>query len=322
MFDIGMPEFMVIAVVALVVLGPERLPEVMGKIGRGYRQLRTMSNELLSEARSQWEAGMQEVEGVTNTISGTWQDATAQDDTTPAAPPPRVYQVPSQMEQPTTAANAGPWVLHAMHRGSTPDVEVSDPSYPDSPTALPRRAPASDDVLAEDVAGGPMLMGPAVTEDELAAWSYDLPDEPLDEPISGTDDLLREAQPVPVAGGLDEDGAAKPAEPVSTAMAAPVPTNGAYGTHANGAATAVTAADLHAATTTTNGAAGGAFRAPAAGWVHDEESVEAIRERTIIELYRQGSLTADAAAAALDVETDEFLGYVELVQATEAKARV
>ncbi len=38
MFDIGMPEFMIIGVVALVVLGPERLPEIMGKLSRGYLQ--------------------------------------------------------------------------------------------------------------------------------------------------------------------------------------------------------------------------------------------------------------------------------------------
>ena len=309
MFDIGMPEFMVIAVVALVVIGPERLPEVMGKIGRAYYKMRTMSNELIGEARAQWEEGMKEVEGVTSTISSTWQDATSAENNELMPPPPRLYQVPPLADQPTTAATAGPWALHAMHRQSTPDVEVHDRSYPESPTALPRRAPASEEPMAEDVAGGPMLMGPAITEDELAAWAYDLPEEPLDEPVSGTDDLLREAQPVPEA-----------TEAMATeVMATTTGTNGVYSAHANGA---VAAADLPHAPF--DGAAGGvpaASAAPAAGWVQDEESVEAIRERTIIELYRQGSLTAGAAAAALDVTSSEFLGYVELVQATEANAR-
>ena len=58
MFGIGSPEFIVIAVVALVVLGPERIPDVMRRIGQFYRQAREMSDSLTSELRQQWEEGM------------------------------------------------------------------------------------------------------------------------------------------------------------------------------------------------------------------------------------------------------------------------
>jgi sec-independent protein translocase protein TatB len=297
MFDIGMPEFMVIAVVAMVVIGPERLPAVMGKIGRTYRQLRTMSNELIGEARAQWEEGMKEVEGVSSTISDAWQEAASDSAAQPNLPPPPVYQVPVSGDQPQTAAAAGPWALHAMHRvWSSSEVEVLDPSYPeDSPFALPRRAPAADEAPIDDAAGGPMLMGPAPTHDELAAWAYDLPEAPLDAPLSGTDDVLRDVQPA------------------AHALAGPVASsaNGSYGT--NGAAT-------HAQVT---GRAAGSARntqaAGAAGWVQGEESVEAIRERTIIDLYRKGALSAEAAAIELGVPADEFLAWVELALATEER---
>jgi TatA/E family protein of Tat protein translocase len=44
-FGIGMPELLVILVVALVVLGPKRLPEIARSLGRGMAEFRRASNE-------------------------------------------------------------------------------------------------------------------------------------------------------------------------------------------------------------------------------------------------------------------------------------
>ena len=49
MFDVGLPEFMVLAIVAIFVFGPDRLPEVARQAGRLVRQLR----EMVTAARSQ-----------------------------------------------------------------------------------------------------------------------------------------------------------------------------------------------------------------------------------------------------------------------------
>lgn len=53
MFDIGFWELMLVGVVALVVLGPERLPVVAKKVGRmiakGRRQLSELQRELEQE---------------------------------------------------------------------------------------------------------------------------------------------------------------------------------------------------------------------------------------------------------------------------------
>ena len=43
MFGIGLPELMLIMVLALLVLGPQRLPEVARMVGRAYAQLRRAS---------------------------------------------------------------------------------------------------------------------------------------------------------------------------------------------------------------------------------------------------------------------------------------
>jgi sec-independent protein translocase protein TatA len=51
MFGIGLPEVMVILAVALIVLGPQRLPEVARMLGRAYAQLRRASEEFQQTIR-------------------------------------------------------------------------------------------------------------------------------------------------------------------------------------------------------------------------------------------------------------------------------
>lgn len=54
MFGIGMPELMVIMVVALVVLGPKRLPEIARALGKGLAEFRRATadvNEELQKAQ-------------------------------------------------------------------------------------------------------------------------------------------------------------------------------------------------------------------------------------------------------------------------------
>ena len=49
MFNIGLGELFVIALLVLVVVGPERLPSIMREIGKYAYQLRTIVNELTSQ---------------------------------------------------------------------------------------------------------------------------------------------------------------------------------------------------------------------------------------------------------------------------------
>ena len=51
-----MPELVVILVVALLVLGPKRLPEVARSIGRAVGEFRRQSTEVMEELQTQLDA--------------------------------------------------------------------------------------------------------------------------------------------------------------------------------------------------------------------------------------------------------------------------
>jgi Tat protein translocase TatB subunit len=46
MFGIGFPELLLIAIIALVVIGPKRLPDLARALGRGFAEFRRASDEL------------------------------------------------------------------------------------------------------------------------------------------------------------------------------------------------------------------------------------------------------------------------------------
>ena len=60
LFGIGMGELFLLLVLALVVIGPERLPEVAGQMGRTVADLRRQVTELTSEFQRSLEVATEE----------------------------------------------------------------------------------------------------------------------------------------------------------------------------------------------------------------------------------------------------------------------
>lgn len=97
MFGIGTPELIVILAVALIVLGPQRLPEVARALGKGLAELRRATGGIrdeLDSARSMLEA-----------------EARAATRAHVAPPPDTVAQAPAPT--PPAGAAAGPAVTAA-----------------------------------------------------------------------------------------------------------------------------------------------------------------------------------------------------------------
>ena len=94
MFDIGFSELLVIAVVALVVLGPERLPKAARFAGLWVRKARAqwfaMKNELEQElAHEELRRSLQETRQALQEVQqGVQLDTPMQDAPPPSTPPP------------------------------------------------------------------------------------------------------------------------------------------------------------------------------------------------------------------------------------------
>ena len=64
MFGIGMPELLVILGLALIILGPKKLPEIARSLGKAMREFRRATTDL----REQFEEETKELKDVTDTI--------------------------------------------------------------------------------------------------------------------------------------------------------------------------------------------------------------------------------------------------------------
>jgi len=68
--SIGMPELILIFIVALLVFGPKKLPEIGKSIGKGLAEFKRASDDLKRTIEQEIEQGKQEVASVREHVTG------------------------------------------------------------------------------------------------------------------------------------------------------------------------------------------------------------------------------------------------------------
>ena len=169
-FGLGPLEILLIVVLALIVFGPEKLPQIMAQVGRAIAEFRRTTGELsdefnrtiqaelaetrgvLDETKSAMTGMQSAVSGMQTSISSALSTATAPVLTTPA-PSPAVTTTASITNGTNGAhtdaaplADNSKWSWESSAPApSAPPVNVAPAA--DIPAAKPRRPTRSDDLL-------------------------------------------------------------------------------------------------------------------------------------------------------------------------------
>jgi sec-independent protein translocase protein TatB len=144
-FGFGPLEIMLIAVIALIVFGPAKLPEIMGNIGRAIAEFRKVTGELSSEFNRTIQAEIDQTRAVVDSTRSVVDSAVA---------PPRAA-TPASVPEPVGAAvaangvgaTAAPAASAATSSPSTWSWETATPKPPTPPAAPSAPAPAPPDDL-------------------------------------------------------------------------------------------------------------------------------------------------------------------------------
>jgi sec-independent protein translocase protein TatB len=122
MFDIGFSELMVIAVVALIVIGPERLPKVARTLGHLFGRMQRYVNDVKADISREMELdelkklqmSMQDAarsfeQSVTREVSATESELQKiAQEANPTAPPPAAVDTPAIADASSAALNTDP----------------------------------------------------------------------------------------------------------------------------------------------------------------------------------------------------------------------
>jgi sec-independent protein translocase protein TatB len=129
-FHLSGTEIIVILLLALVILGPEKLPDAMRKAGRAYSELRKMANSFQSEVKSVLDEPMEELRGTADAI----RDAT--NFTGEAKKPTRnPAPTPAKPAQPAAATDAEPVTEPVARTEPEPEPTTIDELFADDDEA-------------------------------------------------------------------------------------------------------------------------------------------------------------------------------------------
>lgn len=206
MFNLQGSEIIIVLLLALVVLGPEKLPDAMRKLGQFYAELKKMSSGFQEEFRAAVEEPMRELRDTANTLRDSADFTKLQEGERSEKPksaemsavgdpsPEPVADIPT-FESPGDGADSAPTV--AEDSRPAPFSGVSSAAPRTGPAAMPTPPPPFASMTTEEAGesvdsaepgaadeGGPVSNGPA--HDAPADVPTD--DSPTDVRVDGLDD--------------------------------------------------------------------------------------------------------------------------------------
>jgi sec-independent protein translocase protein TatB len=186
-FNLQGSEIIFLLLIALVVLGPEKLPDAIRKFGRAYAEFKKMANGFQGELKSALDEPMRELKDTADAMRNavnfsddpsTSPAGTATDPTLPVAPPPKREQglnfgsANPRRTQPVddTAADAAAGATTPAP--VAPAAEAPKPGGLNFGAAARRERPARDPLAAAPVeatpAVEPAVEPPATTDEDVA----------------------------------------------------------------------------------------------------------------------------------------------------------
>lgn len=164
MFNVGGPELIVIGLVALVVLGPDKLPGALRQLGSFLGELRRISSGFQTDLRAAIDEAERDATAEQHAARGaSGASAPAAPPDTPTGPDPGAAMAAAQAElEAIEAASAGPAPpiddtdVTARDDSPAPDVPATDPAS-DTRTDAPRdtSSDTSRDTSSDGAGDGP-----------------------------------------------------------------------------------------------------------------------------------------------------------------------
>jgi sec-independent protein translocase protein TatB len=163
-FNVSGGEIIVILLLALVVLGPEKLPEALRRAGRTYAELKKMGNSFQTEMRSVLDEPMKEMRDTADllrkAVDVTVETATT--DTRAVAQPSRAV-----VDEPVPEVAAATTELEEAAPDPQPDPAPNSPAMDDDVAAAAPPASAPSALTPAPTEPIPAAPPPASSDDDL-----------------------------------------------------------------------------------------------------------------------------------------------------------
>ncbi|MCX6031026.1 MAG: twin-arginine translocase TatA/TatE family subunit [Chloroflexi bacterium] len=211
-FGIGPMELLLILIIALMVFGPDKLPEIGAKLGRSLREMRQATRQFsqeIEQTRQAIEAPIQEAREAGGELTKPFQEAQAAVATIGTA-----LSHPSDLIRDSVMRNLKESVTGAAEADASspraaPSVEPASTAYAEVALEPPPALPASVTGEAAPPGESDVALAPSVPADQLPLPFAETDTQPAPAPAAGAE---------PVVETVPNDPAS-PAEPLAESAA-------------------------------------------------------------------------------------------------------